>query len=344
MINVHADGGQRFRERLFRTFPLAALSALAVAAGLGGSGWTAAVGSLPWIVSLGFVGLPHGAADLAASRTVCRGGSLVGVWGFYLAAMAAVAAAFMLAPAASIAAFAIVSCWHFGVAHLDVDGRAEVAVPRPVAAVARGCVVLATPLAFRPEATAAVAIDLASLAAGAEGVVPFFSVAAVRAAGVILAALSLMAFAAEAILSARKPGGVRTCRRTLADMTVIGALGACADPLFAVGSYFLLWHGWRQMEPLSEALGGPGPRSWAGLARALARVHVAALPLLVPAWGAIAVAWWLSTLGLSPRALAIVSIAAYLVVTPAHELLGEAVCGGAVGPRSSGPRLRAARC
>lgn len=344
MNSVAADVGKRFRERVFREGPLVALGALALAAAVGGAGWTAAVAPLPWIVSLGFVGLPHGAADLAASRTVCRGAALMGVCGLYLAAMAAVGAGFVLAPAAAIAAFVVVSCWHFGTSHLDADGHAAGGVPRPVAAAARGCVVLAMPLALRPEATAAAAIDLAALAVGADEAARSLPVAAVGAGGAILAALALIALAAEAILSARDPLGSGGCRRTLAEVAAIGALGAAADPLFAVGSYFLLWHGWRQMAALSETLGGPAPESGAGLMLALRRVHSAALPLLIPAWAAIAAVWWLSSPEPSLRGLAIVSIGAYLVVTPAHELLGAALRGGAVGPRPSGLRLRAARC
>jgi hypothetical protein len=52
-------------------------------------------------------------------------------------------------------------------------------------------------------------------------------------------------------------------------------------------------------------------------------IHRAALPLLVPAWVAIGAAWWLWSPDHSPRSLAIASIAAYLVVMPAHEFLGD---------------------
>lgn len=341
-----ADVGTRFRERVFREAPLTALAVLSIAAAVGGAEWTTAAAPLPWIVSIGFVGLPHGAADLAASRTVCRGGTLVGVCALYLATMAAVAAAFVLAPAASIAAFVIVSCWHFGTAHLDADADVDgvARAVRPVAAVARGCVVLAMPLALWPEATAATAIDLAALAVGPDEAARSLPVAAVRAGGVILAALTLIALAAEAILSARAAGGSGGGRRTLTEVAAIGALGAAADPLFAVGSYFLLWHGWRQMAPLAETLGGPAPESWAGLVGALRRVHTAALPLLVPAWAVIVTLWWLSSPGLSGRGLAIVSIGAYLVVTPAHEWLGEALGGGRFGVRPWPAPPRAARC
>lgn len=344
MTSAAADSGKGFGDRVFRQAPLAALSVLAVAAAVGGAGWTTVAAPIPWIVSLGFVGLPHGAADFAASRMVCRGGMLLGVWALYLAAMAAVGAAFVLAPIASIAAFVIVSCWHFGTSHLDADGHAAWGVPRPVAAAARGCMVLAMPLMLRPEAAAAAAIDLAALAVGADEAARSLPVTAVRAGGVILAALALIALAAEVILSARVAGGRGGCRRTLAEVAAIGALGAAADPLFAVGSYFLLWHGWRQMAPLARALGGPAPESWAGLVRALRRVHTAALPLLIPAWAAIAALWWLSSPGLSSRGLAIVSIGIYLVVTPAHELLGGALGGSRVGARPWRSRLRAARC
>jgi hypothetical protein len=53
---------------------------------------------------------------------------------------------------------------------------------------------------------------------------------------------------------------------------------------------------------------------------------------------AIGAAWWLWSPDHTPRALAIVSIAAYLVVTPAHELLGSLLRQMASRLRISGPR------
>jgi hypothetical protein len=63
-------------------------------------------------------------------------------------------------------------------------------------------------------------------------------------------------------------------------------------------------------------------------------VHVAALPLLVPTWASLAAGWWVLSPGHSPSDLAILSLAVYEVVTPAHEALHDLLwAGGPLRPR-----------
>jgi len=326
MSDVRAVRGRddaRFRSTVFRAVPLVFLAAAAATAAVAGADWSMALGPLPWVVSLVLVGLPHGAADLATSRRALHGRPLVAIWLGYVATMVAVAAGFAAAPVAVIVAFVAVSCWHFGAADVDADEPADDRRLRPAAALARGCAVLAMPLTAWPVATAQVATEVAALVRGGDGAVGLFSPAAVRAAGIALAAVAVAAGLGAALVEARRPGGLRGWRSTLIDLAVIASLGWFADPLFAVGIYFLVWHAWRQMVPLTGSLCGAAPRSWRELVRGLARVHRDALPLLVPTWAAIGAVWWRSSADHTLRDLAIVSIAAYLVVTPAHELLGE---------------------
>lgn len=314
----------RFSEMAFHRLPLAVLAAAALVGGVAGGGWSERVAPLPWLVSLGLVGLPHGAADFAISRRAWRGWPLAGLWLAYGAIVATVAAAFMAAPLPVVALFAILSCWHFGMAHLDADDPAAVWPLRAVGAVARGGLVLAVPLAAWPAETARAVSDLVHLVtphAAAEAW--SLSPDAVGIAGFACAIATVMAVAVEGWLTIGRPGGGHRMVWLLLDLAVIGGLGWCVDPLFSVGLYFLVWHGWWQMEPLAESLTGSVPQSWAELGRAVIGIHAAALPLLVPTWGAIAAAWWLWSPDRSPRDLAILSIAAYLVVTPAHELLGD---------------------
>ena len=328
VTGISGHAGLRFREIAFRRLPLAAMAGAALAGAMGGPHWSAALGPLPWVVALGCVGLPHGAADFAVSHRVWQGWPLAIVWLAYMAVMAAVLAGFAVATMPMIVAFAAVSCWHFGTAHLDTaiascsDGRVPQSAPRMVAALARGCLVLAMPLAAWPAATAAVAADLAALSVGRGPAADLFPPAAVRVAGLGMAAVSMAAAAAEGLVAIRRPRSRRAWLKGLGELAVIASLGWWTDPLFFVGFYFLVWHGWRQMEPLAVSLTGARPRSWAALGRAAVRIHLAALPLLVPVWVAIGAAWWLWSADHTLRALTTVSIAAYLVVTPAHELLG----------------------
>jgi Brp/Blh family beta-carotene 15,15'-monooxygenase len=331
MARWNADAAEaRFREVAFRRLPLACMAGAAAVAAWCGAGWTETLGPLPWIVSLGFVGLPHGAADFAARRRA------------YAAAMAAVAAGFAVAPAPAIVAFAAVSCWHFGAAHRDGEPPGGDLTPRPLAALCRGCAVLAMPLAVWPEATARAASNLAALAIGEPAAAALFPAATVRAAGIALAAVTVTTVAAEGLLAARRPGGLRAWFRLLSELATIVGLGWFAAPLFAVGLYFLIWHAWRQMPPLAESLTGSAPGSWRQLGAALLQIHVAAVPLLIPTWIAIGAVWWWGSAGHSLRDLAIVSIGGYLVVTPAHEMLGDLLralaARGRPQPAASGSR------
>ena len=59
------------------------------------------------------------------------------------------------------------------------------------------------------------------------------------------------------------------------------------------------------------------------LLRQVISVHKAALPLLLPTWILLGVAWWSLSNPAQFRDLALLSLLVYLVVTPAHEVLYE---------------------
>jgi Brp/Blh family beta-carotene 15,15'-monooxygenase len=331
-----AERSARFADCVFRRLPLLCLAVAAAVAAVVGPGWSERISPLPWIVSLAVCGLPHGAADFAVSRGHWRGWPLVTLWLAYAGSMIAVAACFAVAPAFALAAFGCLSVWHFGLAHADTGPPPPAG--RVVAAVARGCPVLAAPLWLWPAATAGVAGDLVSLVVSAG---PEFPPDRLRVMGASLGLAGLGGLIVEG-LADRLVGGRAGLRNLLVEVGVITALGALTHPLFSVGLYFLVWHGWRQMGPLACDVTGVAPESPGALAAAVGRVHAAALPLLVPAWVAIGVAWWAWSRSHSPYDLAILSIGGYLVVTPAHELLGDlrtlraggrsdAVRGGDVG-------------
>ncbi len=315
----------------FRVAPLAVLATAAAAAILLGPAWSRQAAAVPWLVALVAVGLPHGAADLAITRRTCGWPATVQLFAVYAALMAAAVVALLLAPRLTVVLFAASSIWHFGLSHAQGQSPPPAAGwPWPaVAALARGAGVLGVPLAAWPDHTSAVIAELFRLLARAgAGPAAAFAPAAIRMAGVGLTLTAILALAVEAWAFRHTPDARRRSTETLVDLFVIGLLGATADPLLSIGLYFLCWHAWREMRPLIAVIAEPvvdsqqAPRL-AKLARNVAAVHVAAVPLLIPTWAALAAAWWLLSPGRSPRDLAVLSLAVYVVVTPAHEALHD---------------------
>lgn len=341
----HAATG-RFAEIVFHGLPLACLLIPAALAAVTGPAWSATLAPLPWIVSLAFVGLPHGAADFAVSRRAWRGRPLVALWIAYAVIMAAVAAGFAAAPLPALVIFAVLSCWHFGLADADLERPSPADwASRTLAAASRGAAALAAPLVAWPAATAATAGDLVRLVMPATAAIDArVTPEGVQVLGLVIGGVGAVALAVEVARGLRGDRRVDWSRRLL-DLAAIVALGITTDPLFAVGTYFLVWHAWRQMAPLAAVVGESPPSTWRELAAAVAAIHAAALPLLVPTWAALAAAWWAWSPSHSARDLALLSIGAYLVVTPAHELLGDllrAVCDRGVVRRGPWPGRPAA--
>lgn len=314
---------------LFRVVPLGCLLAATVLSLLLGIEWSTRAAAVPWLVAVVAVGLPHGAADLALTRRLCGGPAALRLFVAYAVLMGAVLVGLMTTPSPVVVLFAALSVWHFGLSHAQRQTPAAPAAFRwqAVAAVARGASVLGVPLAARPVATSAVVHHLLSLVGRFETVPPdVFTPAAIRAAGLCLILAAMVALAVETVAFRRVAGCLHRSFDTLVDLLVIGLLGVVADPLFSIGIYFLCWHAWREMVPLMEVL-APSATSdhdrldAATLVRKLARVHGAALPLLIPTWTALGVGWWFLSPTHSAVDLAILSLVVYLIVTPAHAAL-----------------------
>jgi Brp/Blh family beta-carotene 15,15'-monooxygenase len=309
-----------FDERVFRTLPLVVRAAPAAGGIAWGAGWTAQAAAWPWLASLVVVGLPHGATDWAMAQRTWGRQATVRLAVAYFGCMVAVFALFVMAPLSVIAVFAAVSVWHFGMAHADGQSPpiAESLWPRGVAAVARGGLVLGVPMACWPAATAIVVADVIRLVTGDERVV---AAAGVRTTGLVVIGFAVVAFASEAVRAWRQPAERRRTIETATELAVIALLGVTTAPLFSGGHYVFWWHGWRQMRLLAPFVVGGVPTDPRSLARALAAIHRVGLPLLVPTWLVLAAAWWLVSPTHSPRDLALLSLVAYMVVTPSHDLL-----------------------
>lgn len=314
------EAQSRFRAVVFGGLPIMCIAAAATAGAIWGPAWSERWAAWPWLASLVVVGLPHGAVDWAVTRRTCPVGTTRRLAAAYLIGMLAVLGLFVAAPVPVIAVFAAVSVWHFGMAHVDgqtppLDGGP---LTQGLAALARGGLVLAVPMARWPDATAAVADRVVALATPRSATVDS---AAVCRIGIILAAATFAAFAVEAVRSWWQPAARRRTVATGAEMAAFAALGLTTAPLFAVGLYFLCWHAWRQMLLVAPVVTGGTPTDGASLGRTLLAIHAAALPLLVPTWLVLAAVWWLVSPGHSVADLATLSLVVYLVVTPSHDLL-----------------------
>ena len=69
---------------------------------------------LPWLIALFFVGLPHGAADLAVLRSKKEGRKAWEAFLWYVISMIGVFMIFICIPEISLIGFIILSIWHFG--------------------------------------------------------------------------------------------------------------------------------------------------------------------------------------------------------------------------------------
>jgi Brp/Blh family beta-carotene 15,15'-monooxygenase len=308
----------------FRILPLTVLVTTAAVGAWAGPQWSARWAAGPWLVALVLVGLPHGAADLAVLARLRGPRSARRLFAAATLLSCGALLALVLAPRMSLAAFVMVSVWHFGVAHARGQSPPAAGSAVAVAAVARGAVVLGVPLAVWPAETATVADRVIAIAAGPG---PLVARALVRTWGLGLLAAAVAALACEAWASRRSPAGRRRTAATSVDLFVIAILAAATHPLLSVGIYFLCWHAWREMRPLLRVF---APRSLApdgrpvgpaSLIHGIATVHRAALPLLLPTWAAVAAVWWFQSPDHAIDDLAIVSLAAYVIVTPAHEMI-----------------------
>lgn len=301
-------------------------------------GITAQAAPWPFLVALVAFGMPHGAADwTVAARLTGRVGFIRRLSGFtwYLLMMAACTAAVAWQPGACTLLFLLLTVFHFGMADataVRADGDGLVARWGLVGG--RGLLLLAT--AFAADADSAWA-PFASIASAA----PWASGAWMPDLGTLRsgALLGVAAGAALAVCSAaaRATGGKpREAALDLAEHGLVAALAACADPLFAIGCFFIGVHAFRHTRRLActRRVIEPPPAP-AGLGPRLLRVHALSLPLM-----------WLTALclaplcgllgGLSPDHLATASIAFYMVSTLPHHLLGLRLPPADLAPAQDG--------
>lgn len=280
--------------------------------------FSVALAGWPFSLSLILIGLPHGAVDLAVSSRL----SGVTTWseslrGFvgYIILLVLVLAAAVTFPTLVVLAFGLMSAWHFGTADaLDLnESVGKSSHVNWLVAGARGSLVLSLPFVFNPASTCEVANRLLQLFGSNSPnvseviVTPFF-------AGILC--LSLVVLLIEWCFRI-STGAIQYAGILSLEIASLVAAFAILHPLFAMGSYFLCWHSWRQMRRLILLMEGES----ISISRSVILLHVRSLPLLIPTLMVVAAVLIWALPNATIYDLAVVALAVFVVVTPPHQIL-----------------------
>lgn len=313
---------------VYGSLPLIALIT-AVGFGLAFPSASVAYAGWPFVISLFVIGMPHGAVDLWITRRIngnLRWSQALIAFLGYCFLMAVVFALLVALPKLTLLAFAVISALHFGIA--DVHSlRSEAATPSRrfelFAAIARGSLILSLPFAFWPAASWQTVNQIQAIVG--KSPTAYDAAQSSWIASLVVAVALLLQVGVSWLRWSR---GDFAFRREVVETAVLVLSFATLHPLFAMGLYVLAWHSWRHMLPLSRFFNGDEPaRGFAEVARSILKMHVFALPLLIPTWVIfLGLAWWrLPTW--DAASIAAMTIAFYVVVTLPHHLLVERLFG-----------------
>jgi len=313
-----------------RALPWTVLATAVVLGGLDPA-LTAEAAPLPFAIALVAFGMPHGAADWAVAAGLSKrlgfASRLMGFSG-YLALMALSLGFIAWQPSVAALSFLVLTMFHFGMAdatalRADDDGP----VARWGLALGRGMLLLATAFSVHPQAA------WAPFAQIGEALSPWAAAAWWPDLGV-LQQLALVGVAVGALLAVAsavarsRAGHGRDAARDLAEHALVAAMAALADPLFAVGCYFIGVHAFRHTRRLActsilvfGIVGRDDAKPAHGFMQRLLRVHWLSLPLMWPTALAFVPLCWLLG-GFTLHAITVASIAFYMVTTLPHHLLG----------------------
>ncbi len=278
-------------------------------------GTSARFREFPFLLSLVFLGMPHGAQDLARiweSAGERRLAPTALHFVPYLIIIGITTAAIISFPLLSLAGFALVSIWHFG--RSDYENRPAFWLARGIC---RGTLVLSIPIVASP----AVVLDLSARwieVLGDSSRVGELTARWESLTHLASAALfaSIFTWFVVQILLLRRREFASVALESAETLTLVAAL-AWLDPVFGVGAWFLCWHSLRHLllhegstaeprEPLLVRWTGIGPRS---------------LPLLLPTLGIYLLVAWTVIGGWEPFSLVALLLIFFAAVTPAHEWL-----------------------
>ena len=299
--------------------------ALVACLGLSSHAFTSRAAPWPFAVALLLLGMPHGAADWeVAARLHARRGFASRLRGFtgYLLMMAGCTAFLMWQPGIATLLFLLLTVFHFGMAdatavHADHDGP----LARWCLVCGRGLLLLSTAFATRPEQAWAPFGQIAGALCPWPAAAWMPDLRGLQSAAVVGVAAGA-ALALCGVIARMRRGHGRAAGLDLAEHALVAGAAACADPLFAVGCFFLGVHAFRHSRRLActRRVMEPPPAA-ASLGSRLVRVHAISLPLMGPTAACLAPLCWLLG-GFGVHELAVASIAFYMITTLPHHLLG----------------------
>ncbi len=331
------DGSQRSVEQVVkagrfifadaRAWPWCVL-AFGVLAALIDPAFTTTAAPWPFVIALFVFGMPHGCADwIVAARLSGRVGAWSRISGFtgYLCQMLACLALMALLPGVAALMFLCLTMFHFGMADATaVDADKDGFVARWGLALGRGMLLLSTAFAAHPVAAWAPFEQIeTALSAWQNGAASAWmpTPEQMRPLAFIGVGAGVVFALASAAARARR-GHVRAAVMDLVENALVASMAALADPLFAVGMFFIGVHAFRHTRRLactSNIIAAPFTRS--GFVTRIVRVHVLSLPLLWPTIPCM-IPLCLLLGGFNAHSLAVASIAFYMITTLPHHLLG----------------------
>lgn len=197
------------------------------------------VGAWVLLGSILLIGLPHGACDFQLLRKKdSEPRSLKDfskILTLYTLLAAVIALLWFVLPEISLAAFLILTAWHFGSGDEVWSSSGTVA---PVPAWARGLMLVSAPLAFHRDDSAVVLNALVrSSDSQFVGMVLDFAI--------YVFAASAFLFAVNELVRSLRTGGVAPNR--IIEPILIGIFFYLVSPLLAVAVYFVAVHSWRHV-------------------------------------------------------------------------------------------------
>lgn len=289
---------------------------------------------VPWPFLFGLIvaGLPHGAIDLKLSQTLHHRAGLQSLIGFlwYVSIMLGVAGGLILAPVAVLTGFGILSAWHFGRAD-DRELSRLTRLPSPEGrgrlwSLSRGLTIIGLPFWLAPVPTWDVVNELLRFC-GRAPVVAATEWATIAGWCLLVCLMVQISRIGRRVRVAEQ----RAARQESLELVSLVAAFAVLHPLFAMGSYFLIWHSWRHLRILNQTLHGASEQTTP--LTGLLKLHRDALILLMPSLVAIVVlARWLGG-SVTPMYLTLASLLVYVVVTLPHEMQCQQLFRSATGGR-----------